>query len=134
VKLQFRASAATLFALGLIALAPFRSEAGFTSTPFSYCYKAADGSGYCQGTLAGFRANSDPNAWASLTARSAANGQWGWFYASINGSFYSCSAFSSPVIARFGNAATAPSAVFTVFWSASGECTQLETQATSYYQ
>src|SRR4051812_952825 len=94
MKNLVRTTTAALLALTLVALAPAASEAGMNSGTYPVaCQKYADSSGACWVSLAGFRANPDPNAWVMIIGQGSNGTYWpnGSFLANLNGNYYSCS-------------------------------------------
>jgi hypothetical protein len=133
MKTKLSLSAGALFALAVFALAPSRSEAGLNYGTFpAYCTKNADGSGHCKGSLAGFRASSDPNAYVDIFVSETAT--WGIadFFASINGTFMSCWTNNAVMVDRLFWLSSHPG-VFVVIWDTTGTCTQVYSYGYSYY-
>jgi len=89
----------SLAVLGAAAVA----EAG-SATEFASCYKAADGSGYCYGTMQGFRNHANPNTYLSFVEDSYGR-------KSMSGSF----PLSSPTGAA-SNFSCAPNAAVAAMW------------------
>ena len=77
--------------VGALLLAPRASHAGLDYGPLpqtAYCYRYSDGSGWCYGTFAGFRADSDPGTYAQVNTSTWGNGRY--FSARFGGSYFSC--------------------------------------------
>ena len=79
------------------------------------CYRYEDGSGECGGTFAGFRNNSDPDAYAEFRVDSYYGAT---FYARLDGWYYGARA-SSPEILELWDEALSHRGNFWVKWDAS---------------
>src|SRR5262249_8384077 len=87
------ASRSALAALAFAAvLLPAESRAGSTRVYGTYCTKNSDGSGYCNGSYAGVRAATDPNAYVYFGWSGSTYQVFGEY---LNGVSYSCIAPSS---------------------------------------
>ena len=137
MKIKTGLFVSAVVAAAVVALYPARSEAGYNFGAYpSYCYKYADGSGYCAASFAGMRASSDPSAYAGISGYFNASNAGGSFFASLNGSYYSCYVSSTaPILARWLDFSfTAGNAPWVVFWDASGNCTGATVNSLSLYQ
>jgi hypothetical protein len=94
------------------------AAAGMQGNAFASC-----GQGGCSGTMIGFRNSANPNDVALFITTGAGVAE---FYASFNGSGYSCYVPSgSPLLSEFSSAILAHS-YFDVEWNTStGQCTYL---------
>ena len=102
-------------------VAPGASQAG-DSTQFSPdCVKYSDGSGYCRGSMKGFRNSSFADAWVQFET-DVGNG-WTFFFARYNGRSFACYPDSASS-ARFASA-LASNGYFEVRWNPSAVCTNL---------
>jgi len=127
-----------LSAIALIAtltLLPASSQAGFWFGTYpAYCYKNADGSGSCRGSVLGFRTNADPNAYVYIVGWSTAGySPSASFSAYINGTSYSCFT-SDALVAERVNALSSHTNLFAVSWDATGTCISTSSYSISYYQ
>ena len=102
------------------------SRAGYTVAPFAVCSGTA-----CYGTMAGFRNNADPQAYAEFGSDTGA----GWFFqAQLNGTNYSCSApTSNAALMSQTSQALGVQGYFYVTWNSSGQCTWLLLETASSY-
>jgi hypothetical protein len=117
----------------LTALAAFAvaqtSDAGASYPSSAYCNWNTDGSGACSGTLAAFRASSDPNAYAAFFSNSAYSSVEG----QLNGRFFYCVASPSQVPVVQTLASATPTAFFTVWFNTTGSCTNLQVYSLSQF-
>jgi len=115
----------TLSILGLAALAPASSQAGYAAGDSASCTKYSDGSGYCSGTMRGFRKSGGANdqVYLYITAAGMVN-----FTANLNSKGYACVfSTSTTSIVQFATAVTQANGYFVISWDSSGAC------GTSYY-
>lgn len=109
-------------AMTLAALAvPGRSEAGDTSYVSPDCVKYSDGSGYCRGSMLGFRNSPYTDAWAVFETNLTNN--WTYFFAKYNGQYFACYP-DAATSARFASAMAA-NGYFYVRWDTTSTCTTL---------
>ena len=126
MKSRLGLPAAAVFALALFALWPARSEAGESYGPYpSSCGKNADGSGYCLGTIAGFRASSDTTAWAAFNVNTSGSISAG-LSAGYSGKYFNCYTYNAPLVARISQLTT-DNVVFYLAWDATGVCNYIAT-------
>ena len=99
-----------------------RAEAGMKYES-AYCYRAADLSGYCYGTMRGFRMSTDPNASANfqITSNGGAGFQANWG----GGKPMTCTAPAGSPVAALWPIAMSNEGYFQINWSAAGECNYL---------
>ena len=110
----------TLSILGLAVLAPTSSQAGYAAGDSASCTKYSDGSGYCSGTMRGFRKSGGANdqvslyiTWAGLVS----------FNANLNNKGYSCLfSTSSTSLMQFATAVTQANGYFVISWDSGGAC------------
>lgn len=118
-------TSAKQWAVGLVAVAalaaPGRSEAGDSYSYAPNCSKNADGSGYCQGSMKGFRNSTYADAYATFEINLVNN--WTYFYARYNNQSFSC--YPDATTADRYAAALASNGYFYVVWNSSGTCTTL---------
>ncbi len=112
-------------ALGVVAVAalvmPAVSQAGDGAQFSPDCVKYTDGSGYCRGSMKGFRNSSFADSWVSFEMEVALG--WSTFYARHNGQNYTCYP-DQATSARFASA-MASNGYFYVKWNASAVCTNM---------
>ncbi len=110
-------------ALAAVSLLPARSEAGLNyGTYRPNCARYADGSGYCQGTFASFRANADTQAYADISGSTTGLGPYfASFNAELNGVQYSCTTQTAEVIAAMIDLSRSAH-VFYIAWDTTGTC------------
>jgi hypothetical protein len=93
------------------------------------CYKKADGSGHCDGSLTDFKAPGIGYANFLL------GNKWAEFYAAFKGGEYRCDAnTSSEVYPTMVAALSAYRLYFQVDWDASGQCTYVTLQNATWLQ
>jgi hypothetical protein len=100
---------------------PGRSEAGDSSYVLPDCVKYTDGSGYCRGSMKGFRNSSYADAWATFEAD--ITGSWTYFFARYNNQYFSCYP-NTDTSSRYASALAA-NGYFYVRWDSSATCTTL---------
>lgn len=136
-----------LLTVSVVGLASTKSYAGWQFTPGAYCTKLSDGSGYCNGSMIGFRNATDPSAYAYFGLSYSSGSLSGSFSAYLNGVYYSCTAAPAmyqPLSTSIGNGLTAvplpiwqqaltPQATFMIQWNSSGGCYYLSVGQTSLY-
>ncbi|GEN12381.1 hypothetical protein SAMN05443572_10363 [Myxococcus fulvus] len=97
--------------------------AGFT-TESAHCYKNADGSGRCQGSLLGFRNHAGANTQALFSRSSNAAP---YFYAALTTGatteYFSCTA--DAMTGAHWSKAMNHEGFFSIYWSAQGDCYSL---------
>jgi hypothetical protein len=114
----------TLSVLGFVALTPESSQAGYVAADSASCTKYSDGSGYCSGTMRGFRQSSGTYDQAIFYVTPTFVS----FNASLAGTGYGCMFSTTSVgIMAFATAATQTNGYFLVSWDSNGYC------GTSYY-
>jgi hypothetical protein len=109
-------------------------RAGTVNAPYAGCYKASDGSGYCYGSLLGFRDTAIYSEYATFESDYFAGGPAQSFSAYLNGNYYSCFAPRPGNAGAFEWPAGAASRLFSIFWNSAGQCTVLYTYDDSNYQ
>lgn len=113
------------WAVGVLAVAalaaPGRSEAGDSYSYPPNCSKNADGSGYCQGSMKGFRNSTYADAWAQFEIDVASN--WTYFFARYNNQYFSC--YPDATTSNRFASAMAENGYFYVVWNSSGTCTTM---------
>ena len=118
-------TSAKQWAMGMVAVAalaaPGQSEAGDSYAYPPNCAKNADGSGYCQGSMKGFRYSPYADAWAQFEIDVANN--WTYFFAKYNSQYFSCYP-NATTSDRFASA-MASNGYFYVVWNSSGTCTTM---------
>lgn len=112
-------------ALGVVAVAalvaPGVSQAGDATQYVPECVKYTDGSGYCRGSMKGFRNSTYADAWVQFETDVATG--WTYFFARYNGLGYGCYPDTASS-ARFASA-MASNGYFMVRWNASAVCTNM---------
>jgi hypothetical protein len=131
-----RLSPLVFAAISLVSVSvPASSEAGYQYPNAAFCWKSTDGSGYCSGTMSGFRNNSDAGAYAGFVSTELSTGQT--FYASVNGGFYACGvlpAYGTPTsLVNMWPTAANFRGLFEISWNSSGACTTLSLYNGSAY-
>jgi hypothetical protein len=101
------------------ALSASVAEAGY-KTEYGHCYKNADNSGYCFGTMLGYR-NAAGDGWMSFYKVTASNYTYYAMSARVNGQYYSCTP-NTQLTGMWHDFMTAHGRV-EVEWNASGQCT-----------
>jgi hypothetical protein len=101
------------------ALSASVAEAGY-KTEYASCYKNADNSGGCYGTLLGFR-NAAGTSWASFYRVTAETYSYYSFSGSLNNQYYSCTP-NAQLAAMWHDFMTARGRI-QIEWNASGQCT-----------
>ncbi|HTQ46432.1 MAG TPA: hypothetical protein VMI75_26935 [Polyangiaceae bacterium] len=127
--MTFKAPAAVFAALSVIAL----SDAGHAGQSYSAgasCSTTSNGSGYCSGSLSGFLASADANAYAAFWNEGAT---YGVFVAELDGNYYSCTT-TSPAEPWFALSAAPPTTSFSISWTSAGTCSVLWMEAGSQYK
>jgi hypothetical protein len=108
---------------GLVLLAvPGAIRAGYVSLDWGGCTKDASGSGYCYGTMRGFKNGPDINDRAEFYSNHDGIVS---FYGRWAGQTYSC-VFpipSTPTVREFASFVAATNGFFVVMFNASGGCT-----------
>jgi hypothetical protein len=97
----------------------------------AYCATYSDGSGYCSGSFAGFRA-ADASSYAEFYSgvTSATSGDA--FYATYHSGNFSCVFPGSGVYDKeLARAYSSPTAYFFVGWAANGLCNELDVARSS---
>jgi hypothetical protein len=116
------------------ALGIMLANSAFAGSPpdnYASCYKYADGSGYCQGTLQGFRNSSGADDLVSILTYSRFSGfEELSFYARHLNINYTCESSSSLLLTQ-ARAISGTNFVFRIEWNTSGTCTGLYHWATS---
>ena len=109
----------TFSIFALAALVPASSLAGYAAPDSAFCTKEADGSGYCRGTLRGFRKSAGANDQANFSVK----GGLVTFSASLNGKSYACGFYTRPDFGvPFAAAVTQTNGYFLITWVADGNC------------
>jgi len=88
------------------------------------CYKNTDGSGWCYGSMRGFRTSADASAYAAFTS-TATTFSSTHFVASFNSDFYTCVPSSGSPIESLWPLAHNSDLYFTIGWDSNGTCTYL---------
>jgi hypothetical protein len=123
-----------LVAFVLTLAAAHSSQAGRVDNVYPNCVRNADGSGYCNGTLDGFRNYpGDSTVYASFS-NSVGTYTYKAFNAHFNGQNFGCNAANSvpDIIANWPKANLGMSFYFEVDWNSSGVCTYLSLGSVSY--
>lgn len=111
----------TFSIFALAALVPASSLAGYATADFASCTKEADGTGYCRGTLRGFRKSPGANDQANFNVQGALVS----FSASLNGKSYAC-VFNGSAAAvdyrLFAMGVTQTNGFFLIAWGPDGLC------------
>jgi hypothetical protein len=127
--MMLRSFTALLAAFAVLTVAD-AGFAGQSSSAGAYCSTNSDGSGGCSGSFNGFRAASDPQAYAALWNEGTAYAQ---FIAELNGSYYSCTT-TAPGSAWFTISSGQPTTSFSISWNSAGTCTFVSMLAGSEFQ
>jgi len=112
----------TLSIFGLAVLVPASSQAGYVAIDSASCTKDADGSGFCTGTLRGFRKSGGANDRATFSLQ---NGLVT-FSATLNGKNYVCGFYGpadNTYAWLFAQAVTQGNGTFLIAWDTTGGCT-----------
>jgi hypothetical protein len=122
----------------LVVFVATSGRAGQTYPGGEYCYRNSDGSGACNGTYEGFRDSSyDGDSVSFMAYWGESSGVvWcsgGWFLAYYENEEYLCSldqAFAASIPIQemtdsYGN--------FAITWNSSGDCTEMDVTAASYF-
>jgi hypothetical protein len=115
---------------GATLLSAARGFAGQKYSPDFTCWKEADGSGGCQGTMQTARADSDKKAEVAFIVNAAGDHQ---FYAADRDGTRACFAEEGSKVANMFALAIANRGLFYVTWDAFGQCTQLSVTHGSAY-
>jgi len=84
----------------------------------AYCAKNPDGSGWCGGTMRGFRNDPGPNTYALFAL--GHDGTFG-FTANYGNQYFRCD-FATPPAPAFQSAVASGNGYFNVYWNAAGSC------------
>jgi hypothetical protein len=109
-------------AVGAAALMNSDAGAGEQNSPFADCYFSSSYGGYCLGTFQGFRQSSNGSDFAEM--ETDPGGGWANFYATYQGTSYSCYTTSGSSVVSSLTAGTAGNWFF-MSWNGSGQCTDL---------
>jgi hypothetical protein len=125
-----------LFVCALCSLLPGKSHAGLGyPPPAPFCVTYSGGTGWCQGTFAGFRADPDPNTYAGVTTSTWGNSLY--FFANYHGTYAGCLVPWGPGWESLqGQITRLPlhRGPFTVYFDQNGYCTNIAIYEFSYYE
>ena len=97
-----------------------------STTESSYCYKNTDGSGYCYGTLLGFRNNASSSTYARFYKNTSATRSFYAIYTPAGATAaqgYSCT--PDATVSTLWDKAIRARGYFNIQWNSSGSCTYL---------
>ena len=132
--MKFKLGLFAALAFSLCLLAPGTSRAGLSyGPPAPFCVTYSGGTGWCQGTIAGFKADPDPNTYAAVTTSVMGNSLY--FFANYRGTRASCLVpwtWTNQVtqILRLSQ----HRGPFTVYYDQNGYCTDIAIYQASYYE
>lgn len=109
------------------------SRAGYEDNLHN-CYRNADGSGWCYGSMRGFRTSEDSGAWAAFST-TATSFSSTYFSASFNGDYYSCVPQAASAIESIWPLTHNSDLYFSIGWDQNATCTYLNVASGSanYY-
>jgi len=101
--------------------------------PAPFCVRYSGGTGWCQGTMPGFRADPDAQTWASVTTSTMGNSLY--FSADYHGTYVSCLVpWNNDHLAGQITRLATWQGPFTVYFDQYGYCTDIAIYQASYYQ
>jgi hypothetical protein len=119
MRLPIPVSLAATVALALVA------SSASAASPYASCSKNADGSGQCSGNFVGFASTGNAAYFEDYDGYEAI------FWARFNGGYYACAAMN-PIPLWDQAASLGPTVMFNVDFDASGHCTFVSFQNTSW--
>lgn len=123
----------TAVVVGMIGSVSLESRAGEVDKSF-FCFKAADGSGHCQGSLMGLRNTTTASDFGGFVQNAndlvgTANDT---FFVHFSGVSYTCTA-TTPGVRALWSVASASRGGFAIVWDATATCNYLEVDNQSQF-
>ncbi|WP_141333188.1 hypothetical protein [Myxococcus sp. AB025B] len=110
--------------VSLMALAASSTAMAGAQTESAYCYKAADGSGYCAGNFMGFRSHSGANTYARFNQVNSTSRTFLGSYTTASGTVTGSCVPDAAMAARWTKAMS-HQGYFAIYWNTAGTCYQL---------